>query len=151
MHVPSYITGFIDGEGCFSVSFSQRKKMNLGVEVRPSFSVSQNKRNLSVLKSMHTYFKCGSIRYSRNDENYKYETRNVDEIIKHIIPHFERHPLKTTKEKDFEVFKEICMLIKSNHHRNSDGITKIINLAYTMNESGKRKYTKEQLLRFVAR
>ena len=41
-HIPSYISGYFDGEGCFSVAFSPRATLRVGWEVRPSVSVSQN-------------------------------------------------------------------------------------------------------------
>ena len=151
MEIESYITGFVDGEGCFAVSFSRRAKFKLGIEVRPSFSISQNKRSLNVLGEIRDFFKCGSIRFSKSDQTYKYEVRSVSEIVKKIIPHFEKFPLKTSKRSDFKVFKEICALIVQNKHKNKEFLAKIIELAYQMNWSGKRKFAKSDLLRLLAR
>ena len=67
MEFPSYVTGFVDGEGCFSVSFNWRAKLNTGIEIRPSFSISQNVRSLTILRELYQFFKCGGIRYSRRD------------------------------------------------------------------------------------
>ena len=36
MDISSYISGYVDGEGCFTVSFSPRRKLRTGWEVRPS-------------------------------------------------------------------------------------------------------------------
>src|SRR5207249_8338873 len=41
--LPSYISGFVDGEGCFTVSIAPRPTLVVGWEVRPSLSVSQNR------------------------------------------------------------------------------------------------------------
>ena len=38
----AYISGYVDGEGCFTVSIAPRAKLLAGWEVRPSLSVSQN-------------------------------------------------------------------------------------------------------------
>ena len=57
--------------------------------------------------------------------------------------------LRTAKKMDFEKFKRICLIIKSNHHRSLSGAKEIINLAFTMNISGKRKYSKEFLLKLL--
>ena len=151
MDLPSFISGFVDGEGCFSISFSKREKMNFGIEVRPSFSVSQNQRNLQIIKLLHKYFHCGAVRFSRRDSNYKYETRNIDDITSIIIPHFEQYPLLTSKAEDFQIFKQICLMIKKSLHLNREGLREIINLSYRMNEAGQRKYSKQELLTYTAR
>ena len=85
-----YVTGFVDGEGCFSISFTQRKKMKTGVEVRPSFAIGQNKRSLPVMQKVQTYFGCGAIRFSQHDQTYKYEVRSLGDIRKRVIPHFQK-------------------------------------------------------------
>ena len=41
LDLPSYISGYFDGEGCFTVSISPRAKLRVGWETRPSVSVSQ--------------------------------------------------------------------------------------------------------------
>ena len=146
-----YITGFIDGEGTFSVSFNYRAKLNTKIEVRPSFSVSQHKRSLEVLEGIYDFFKVGSIRFSKKDQNYKYETRSIKDIVKVVIPHFNKYPLHTSKAKDFAIFAKICSLVYANQHRNLATLQEIIDLAYQMNPGGKRKYTKKQLLRFMPR
>lgn len=146
-----YITGFIDGEGCFSVSFNLRSKLSVGIEVRPSFSVSQNKRNLGVLKFIMQYFDCGAIRFDNHDRTYKYEVRSIRDLVDKIIPHFEHYPLKTSKFNDFIHFKEICSLIRQNYHLSPKYLPEIIEKAYKMNESGKRRYTKDFLLKQLAR
>ena len=148
---PWYITGFVDGEGCFSISFNLRKRLNTGIEVRPSFSISQNKRNLAVLKTIHNYFGCGSIRFCRKDWTYKYEVRSIRDLVEIIIPFFENYKLKTAKATDFEHFKNICFMVRKNLHRSKRHLNDLIEEAYKMNESGRRKYTKEFLLKLAAR
>lgn len=149
MEINSYIVGFVDGEGSFLVSFSLRKKLKLGIEVRPSFSVSQNKRDYKILKEIRDFFDCGAIRFVKKDNCYKYETRSITEINQKIIPFFEQYPLKTSKQQSFLIFKKICNLMKENLHLTKDGITYIINLAYQMNNLGARRYKKEYLLRVL--
>ena len=151
MEFSSYISGFTDGEGCFSISFSKRLKMKSGIEVRPSFSLSQHKRNLEVLKKIQVFFGVGSIRFSKKDNNFKYEVRSIKDLISTIIPHFEKHKLLTSKRHDFEIFKIVCKMINSNQHLKSENLYPIIKIAYKMNKSGKRKYQHGELLNFVTR
>jgi len=151
MDFPWYITGFSDGEGCFSISFNRRAKMKMGLEIRPSFAIGQNKNSLSVLKEIHAYFGCGAIRFSRADQLYKYEVRSTGDLMKRIIPHFQKYPLQTSKRADFEIFAQVCELIYQSKHLNRDYLEQIIRLSYQMNSSGKRKYSMDELLRISAR
>ncbi len=148
--INSYISGFVDGEGCFSISFSLRKKMKLGIEVRPSFSVSQHRRAKKIIIFLQKHFQCGGIRYSRKDQNYKFEVRSVKDLVKKIIPHFEKYPL-IVKNDEFKKFKQILLLIHSNHHLSKQGLEKIIKLSAYLNVSGNKKYNRKDLLRMIAR
>ncbi len=144
-NIHEYISGYVDGEGCFSISFSKRKKFLVGFETRPSFSTSQNEDRAQILFLMKKNFKCGSIRRDFSDKTLKYEVRSLEDIVNKIIPHFEKYPLLSFKQKDFKLFKQICLLMQKNMHRNKNGLRKIVNLAFKMNPSGKRKYTKEEI------
>ena len=64
----AYISGYADGEGCFTVSISPRAKLLVGWEVRPSFSVSQNGDRAEVLHVIQAHFGCGSTRPDRSDK-----------------------------------------------------------------------------------
>jgi len=146
---PWFITGLVEGEGCFSVSFSFRKRIKIGIETRPSFSISLNRRDLELVKKVHDYFQCGAIRFSRNDNTYKYEVRSVRELIKKIIPHFKKYPLSGYKHQDFNLFTLICMDVYKNLHLNKQHLKTLIKLAYQMNPSGKRKHEQRDLLRIL--
>ena len=146
----SFISGFVEGEGCFCVSFSRRAKLNTGIEVRPSFSISQNKRNLPLIKEVHKVFNCGSIRFSRGDQTYKFEVRSIKDLVKIVIPFFEKSPLPGVKKEDFNNFKQVCEMVYQNLHRNKDKLKELIEIAYKINCSGKRKYNKNDLLKHIA-
>lgn len=146
---PWFVTGLTEGEGCFSISFTLRKRIRVGIETRPSMSISLNCRDLDLLKQIHAYFKCGGIRYSRSDRTYKFEVRSIDDITKRIIPHFEKFQLQGAKQSDFLKFVKICKDIKANLHVNKRHLKKIIELAYQMNPSGKRKHDKYDLLKVL--
>ena len=145
----SYVTGFVDGEGCFQISFTLRSKMKFGIEVRPSFSVSQHKRSKQVIVFLQQFFNCGGIRFSKRDQNYKYEVRSIKDLMAVIIPHFQKYPLMTDKKEEFEKFAQICKLINSNHHLSKDGLTKIIELSAKLNMSGNKKYKRNDLLKMM--
>ena len=146
MEMHSYVTGLVDGEGCFCVSFSKRRKIITGLEVRPSFSVSQHERNKGIILYLETFFKCGEVRFSKSDSNWKYEVRSLDDLLNIIIPHFDAYPLQTSKAEDFSKFRKICLLMKQNQHKSLVGLEKIIQLTKNMNAAGKRLYSLATLL-----
>jgi hypothetical protein len=142
----AYISGYVDGEGCFTVSISPRAKLLVGWEVRPSFSVSQNGDRAEVLHVIQAYFGCGSIRPDRSDRTLKWETRRLDDLVERVIPHFERYRLISGKRLDFELFARVCRLAATGTHRSRDGLIEIVELARKMNPSGKRRYEAEAIL-----
>ena len=96
----AYISGYVDGEGCFTVSIAPRAKLVAGWEVRPSLSVSQNGDRAEVLHALQRYFGCGTIRPDRSDRTLKWETRRLEHLLERVVPHFERYPLLSGKQQD---------------------------------------------------
>ena len=144
---PWFVSGLVEGEGCFTVSFSFRKRLKVGIETRPSFSLSLNQRDLALLRQVHAYFGCGAIRYSRSDRTYKYESRSISDLTRRVVPHFEQYPLVGVKKNDFIIFSEVCRKVRANAHLNPNILRSIIEMAYEMNPSGKRRHAKRDLLR----
>ncbi len=142
----SYVSGFVDGEGCFSVSFRKLERNNLGIEVRVSFSVAQKKTpvNYVLLQRIRDLFQGGAIR-SDKDGCYKYETRALPHIRKNIIPFFLKYPLYTSKASDFEKFCKICSLMAGKQHLNKSGLIQILDITEGMNPSGIRRLQLAQI------
>jgi LAGLIDADG endonuclease len=142
----AYISGYVDGEGCFTVSISPRAKLRAGWEVRPSFSVSQNGDRAEVIHAIAAYFGCGSIRPDHSDSTVKWETRRLDHIVERVIPHFIRYPLMSGKRGDFERFAVVCDYMRHGAHRDREGLIQIVKIASEMNPSGRRRYESEEVL-----
>ena len=146
MDVDSYISGFVDGEGCFCVSFQPSQRHRLGWEVRPSFSVSQNADRAQLLYTMLERWGCGSIRPDRSDSTLKYEVRNVGDLTSVVLPHFRRFPLLSAKQEDLELFGRVCADIRGGRHKSHAGFSEIVRVAMRMNSSGRRKYSADEIL-----
>jgi hypothetical protein len=149
--IPSYISGYVDGEGCFTVSISPRPALLVGWEVRPSISVSQNADRNEVLLLIKDYFGCGSLRRDSSDRTLKWETRSLPLLIERIVPHFKRYPLLSGKRHDFELFADICERMTRGEHRAHDGLQEIVRRAGRMNPSGKRGYEPATILQSIMR
>ena len=146
-----YISGFADGEGCFSVSFSKRDKFLIGWETKPSFCVGQNHDRAEVLFLMQEKFGCGFMRRDMKDKTLKYEVRSLNDLLTKVIPHFESYPLMSGKAKDFELFKCVCLLMEKGRHTTLSGLRDITRLAFQMNPSGLRKYKRAEILAVARR
>jgi len=140
LDIPSYISGYVDGEGCFCISLRPQARIKVGWEVRPSFSVSQNADRVEVVNLLPRLFGCGTIRPDRSDRTLKFEVRSLRSLLGAVIPFFEVYPLLSSKRKDFEIFSEVCRLMAVGAHLNADGIEQIASLLLEMNSSGIRKY-----------
>ena len=107
IHFPSYISGYFDGEGCFSAAIAPRNKLKIGWEVRPSVSVSQNADRAEVLESIHDYFSCGTIRPDPSDATLKWESRSVSDLTSLVlltsgcIPCIQGSPETSTRSTPF--------------------------------------------------
>jgi hypothetical protein len=141
---PPYISGYVDGKGCFTVSISRRTTMKVGWELRPSFSVSQNSDRAEVLYLMMHNFKCGSIRPDRSDSTLKYEVRSLKNLVDRIIPHFEEYPLLSSKQEAFWRFRQIILDMSSNRHLSPETISDML-LRSTEINNGLRKYRFEKI------
>jgi len=146
MNLHSYISGYVDGEGCFCVSFTPSKRHKFGWEVRPSFSVSQNSDRSEMLYKIQELWGCGFIRPDSSDNTLKFEVRKIVDLIEIVLPHFRNYPLLTAKQHDVELFGKICCLVFDKQHLEIEGLSKIVSLAMRMNSSGKRKYSGDEIL-----
>jgi hypothetical protein len=147
---PWFVTGLTEGEGCFCVALALRHKLRTGLEVRPSFALSLNEKDLELLRDLQMFFGCGWIRESKADRTFKYEARSVADLLDPIIPHFERYPLRGSKATSFAAFADVCRMIEQGDHLRRDGVREIIDIAYEMN-LGKRRLSRDDLLRALMR
>ncbi|NMB92397.1 MAG: endonuclease [Parcubacteria group bacterium] len=147
LYIFGYISGYIDGEGCFSVSFSKRKKIKIGWETKPSLSVSQNEDRAQILYLMREIFGCGFLRRDYSDKTLKYEIRSLNDLTNKVIPFFDKYPLISKKKKEFEKFRKICFLMMNGKHLTKNGFKRITKIAFEMNPSGKRKYSLKEILK----
>ena len=147
---PEYLAGFIDGEGCFSVSIHPNPNAKFGWIIDPDFTINQHKQSLEFLKSIRKFFGCGKI-YEKSPNKSNVLTFTVYSrrtIFEKILPFIDKHPLHSSKQKDYEIFKEIVIRMQDKEHHNLEGFHRIVKLAFKMNALGKqRAYRLEEVLR----
>ena len=133
-----WISGFVDGEGCFHVSINKSEQMSIGWQVLPEFRVVQHERDESVLKELQQFFRAGKV-VTNHGARKELRIRKLNDL-KNIVLFFKQHPLRTKKKKNLEIFGEILELIENKKHLTVEGLTKIANLCWSMNRKTKPRF-----------
>jgi hypothetical protein len=135
-----YIAGYVDGEGSFSVSVQRNRTCRVGFQLVPEFHVSQNGDRAQVLELIRVRFGCGYIKpNSKRDRVLVLVVRNREDLLERVIPFFERCPLLSAKRTDFEKFAHIVRSMALGHHRTDAGFDELLELALSMNGSGRHR------------
>lgn len=132
-----WITGFVDGEGCFHVGINPHGEMTVGYQVLPEFTVVQHKRDVQLLYALKEHFGCGVVRTNHGDR-MAYRVRSIEDLATVIIPFFFKHPLKSKKRIDFEKFRSIVLMMKEGVHLTEDGLSRIRSISSEMNRGTSR-------------
>ena len=91
---PCWITGFTESDGSFMVNVV-KKKGGLGVDLIPTYTLSQKIIDKSLMEEIKRYFGVGQVYTSRSECNFTVKgNRQLREVI---IPHFERYQLRGEK------------------------------------------------------
>jgi LAGLIDADG endonuclease len=151
-----WVIGFVDGEGCFSISFVRqpnrvsRRGYKTGYQVAHRFAVTQGAKSLSCLEQLQVFFGVGRIFRNRRHDNHREDLCNYlverrTDLIDTIIPFFRRHPLRSSKHDDFEKFATCVELVCNGHHLTPQGLIEIAEITQTMN----RRKPREDLIRIL--
>jgi len=138
---PWWVVGFVDGEGCFSVSIHRNDlaKPTNGWHIQPSFQVSQHEDHVDVLEHLVRFFGCGTVRRkTKTNPVMVYTVHSTIQLLERVIPVFEQHPLRV-KRDDFERFSFIVKAVRERRHHSPDVFREVVLRAYSMNANGKQR------------
>lgn len=137
-----FVRGIIDGDGSFNVSFASSRR-----RVQANFTVTMELSSISVLYELVDYFKGGAV-YSLPTVAARYQIQNFQEILSLIYPLYNITGFNTIKQDHFLKTIQVCEIVVNEGYKSNDNLKKIVDLAYEMNNSGKRrKLTKEEYLK----
>jgi LAGLIDADG endonuclease len=151
-----WVIGFVDGEGCFSIGFVRqsggpsRRGYRTGYQVAHEFAVTQGAQSVSCLHELASFFRVGQVlankRYDNHREHlYRFVVRRRADLIDTIIPFFRQHPMRSSKQRNFEKFAKCVQLIDAGHHLTREGLADIAEVAETMN----RQKPRTELIRIL--
>jgi len=130
---PWFIPGFTDAEGSFMIIVSKKSGTRSGWWVGVRFQIVLHKRDEELLKLIQTYFGgIGLITIAKRGE-CQFTVNSLDQILKKIVPHFEKYPLKTQKLTNYLLFKQVVMMMERKEHVKNESLQAIVNIRATIN------------------
>lgn len=140
-----WVVGFVDGEGCFSISVVKNAGCRLGWQVQHEFSVSQAEPSRAILNELIEFFGCGAVIENNRYDNHhyrmlRYSVKRRYDLTERIIPFFEAQPLLTAKRADFEAFRTVTSMMMQGRHLTREGLAAIAEITQTMNRKQRSRY-----------
>lgn len=139
---PSWIVGFVDGEGCFSVGIHRNPRFARrtgGWQLTPVFQVYQHEKERELLERIQRHLDCGKL-YHKGPKSsvLTYTVGRLEDLEQRILPFFEQHRL-LVKDDDFVRFATIVRSMRRKEHMHPDRFEALVRLAYAMNLHGKQR------------
>ena len=101
---PSFLTGFTDGEGCFTIIILRNNKIKVGWEVQLFFQIIIHTKDKALLEQVQSHFAAGTINKCET-QSTRYRVSKIGDLAK-IIAHFDKFSLITKKRADYELWKK---------------------------------------------
>ena len=133
---PYWLTGFIEGEGCFYISVYRSANSKLGFAVQLSFIITQHMRDNLLLSGFINLLECGKI-VKRNGEACDFKVNRINDLNVKIIPFLSNHPLQGSKRVDYEWFKQAVNIVMCKKHLTKMGLDEIRKIKNNMNTGRK--------------
>jgi hypothetical protein len=143
--IEQWAVGFVDGEGCFSISVVRNSGCELGWQVQHEFSVTQAATSKPALDLLAEVFGCGQIIENRRHDNHRvpllrFSVKRRSDLVERVIPFFEVRPLRTAKQLDFEKFTAVVRWMGDGEHLSEAGLRRIARVTEQMNRRGRSRY-----------
>jgi len=140
-----WAVGFVDGEGCFSISVVRNPGCRLGWQVQHEFSVTQAASSRPALELLIEVFGCGRIVEQARHDNHReplcrFSVKRRLDLVERVVPFFEERPLRTAKRADFEQFAVVLQLMQAKAHLTEAGLRTIARITEAMNRRQRSRF-----------
>jgi hypothetical protein len=81
---------------------------------------------------LKAYFGVGTITESGKD-TLKFRVESHEQILKVIVPHFDKYPLISQKLADYVLFKQVIELMNNKKHLTMEGLHEIVSIKASIN------------------
>jgi len=134
------LIGFADGSGTFYVGVVPSFETNSGWQIIHFFKLSGGSEILPYLTALKEKIG-GYIKENKNGVNYF--VRDLKSLTGRLLPFFEGKLVANGVQ--FNKFKDVINLVSDKKHLRKEGITRVLEIAYSMNTQ-KRSYSKEGII-----
>jgi len=130
---PEFLSGVIDGDGSFFISFHKDGKIKTG------FSVTTDNESRALLESLQSELKnIGTINEGSKNELI-YTVTGLNQITEVLIPFMNKWPLFSERSSHFSKFETVSLILKKEQNLSLETKLDIVELCYNMNKKGKRR------------
>lgn len=124
-----YLSGLVDGEGCFCASVRGYKGGLPYTSRIVRFTIKLRADDCPILELIQQFWQCGPIvhrvegtcRLDGTNAQTALDIRRIGDLSRVVIPHFEAFPLRAKKRADFDVWKQAVALCATVHRRPRHG------------------------------
>lgn len=134
---PKWLTGFIDGEGCFVINIDNYISPLTGRNIYNfclTFFITQHTRDILLMESIVKYLDCGKVYQKSSHSVVDFKVGNFYNIINQIILFLQKYLLQSVKQKDYLDWFQASVLINNKEHLTAEGLEKIKRLKDGMNK-----------------
>lgn len=131
------MSGFVAGDGGFSIYIRPAKMNSLSQVVSCRFHVAQHSNDLELMKLFIKFFCCGTVvlRSNLTTPRCDFIVQDIPSLYDKILSHFDTYPLLNLKEEDYICFKKCMTIIKLKKHLTTEGLKTIKELNLEMNSN----------------
>jgi hypothetical protein len=95
-------------------------------------------KDLRLLEQIKAFFGVGTITLKKwikggSATSAIYSVQSYKELIRVIIPHFDKYPLLTQKKADYLLFKSAVCLMSEGEHLTAEGLRKLVSIKASIN------------------
>ncbi len=120
----NWLSGFTDGEGHFGLRVCRRKPRperltSTTAEFVCEFAIALRADDTPILRQIQAFFGCGRLctitnrNRGRSKPITEFFVTNINDLATVIVPHFDLHPLRAKKSRDFIIWKQGVAFVKS--------------------------------------
>lgn len=125
----SWLSGFTDGEGCFTCSIGDKKGFSFNYNI-----AQKGESNIVILQHLSLIFKAGTVSKHYVKDVYEYRIAGIKSCA-NVFSYFDKYTLLTKKSISYILWKQIYFDLCNKQHLNPDKRLIMIEKARMVNKS----------------